>query len=179
MALTPDTSQRFWLEGDLKAEDLDALFRVAYFRHPLLKSGVTHELPLIDAYTKIDLLLSASSSSDARVDLRIVDRSQGCHDTAQVSRFAATLECESDGTWASLSSPVADDALPTFEAMPLARPGDEPVPLKPIGPINAPNGAALPSDLTLEEPWLVVMRHGEKVRVRPVRIDKPIGSGWV
>ena len=177
MALTPDTSQRFWLEGQLKAEGLDDLFRVAYFRHPLLKLGASHELSLIDVHARIDLLLSASSSSDARVDLRIVDRSQGCHDTAQVSRFAATLECEPNGAWASLSSPVADDVLPTFEAMPLARPGDDTVPLKPIGPINAPNGAALPSDLTLDGPWLVVMRHGEKVRVRPVRIDKPIGSG--
>ena len=177
MALTPETSQSFWLEGDLKAEDMDALFRIAYFRHPLLKLGVSHELPLIDVHARIDLLLSASSSSDARVDLRIVDRFQGCHDTAQVSRFAAALECEPGGAWVSLSSPVEDDGLPTFEAMPLARPGDDPVPLEPIGPINAPNGAALPPDLTLDEPWLVVMRHGEKVRVRPVRIDKPIESG--
>ena len=155
---------------------MDDLFRIAYFRHPLLKLGVSHELSLIDVHARIDFLLSASSSSDAHVDLRVVDRFQGCHDTAQVSRFAATLECEPDGAWVSLSSPVADDAPPTFEAMPIDRPGDDPVPLKPIGPINAPNGAVLPSDLTLDGPWLVVMRHGEKVRVRPVRIDKPIES---
>ena len=177
IALSPDHAQEFWLEGELRAEDLGDLVRVAYFRRPLLKSGVTHELPLIDVRARIDLLLSASASSDARVDLRIVDRFQRCHDTARVGRFAATLECEPDRSRVSISPTMADDFGPTFEAMPLARPGDDPVQLDPIGPVNAPNGAVLPHDLNLGEPWLVVMRHNERVRVGPVRIDEPIGPG--
>ena len=72
---------------------------------------------------------------------------------------------------------IAEDTSPTFEAMPLARPGDDPVQLDPIGPVNAPNGAVLPHDLNLCEPWLVVMRHDERVRVGPVRIDEPIVPG--
>ena len=177
MAFSPNSTQKFWIEGVLRAEDLGGLVHVAYFRRPLLKSGVTHELPLIDVRPRIDLLLSASSSSDARVDLRIVDRFQKCHDTAQVSRFAATLECEPDRSRVSVSPTMVDDPVPTFEATPLARPGDEPVQLDPIGPVNAPSGAILPHDLNLDEPWLVVMRHDERVRVRPVRIDEPIGPG--
>ena len=177
IALSPDRAQEFWLEGELRAEDLGDLIRVAYFRRPLLKSGVTHGLPLIDVRARIDLLLSTSSSSDARVDLRIMDRSQRCHETARVSRFVATLECEPDRSRVSVSPKMADDSGPTFEAMPLARPGDDPVPLDPIGPVNAPNGAVLPHDLNLGEPWLVVMRHDERVRVGPVRIDEPIGPG--
>ena len=177
IALSPDRAQEFWLEGELRAEDLGDLIRVAYFRRPLLKSGVTHELPLIDVCARIDLLLSASSSNDARVDLRIVDRFQRCHDTAQVGRFAAALECEPDRTRVSVSPTMADDSGPTFEAVPLARPGDDPVRLGPIGADDAPNGAVLPHDLNLDEPWLVVMRHDERVRVRPVRIDDPTGPG--
>ena len=177
IALSPDGTQKFWLEGELRAEDLGGLVRVAYFRRPLIGSGVTHELPLIDVRPRIDLLLSASSSSDARVDLRIVDRFQNCHDTARVSRFAATLECEPDRSRVSVSPTMADDSVPTFEAVPLARPGDDPVMLDPIGPANAPNGAVLPHDLNLGEPWLVIMRHDERVRVRPVRIDESIWPG--
>ena len=171
MALSPDNTQKFWLEGELKADDLGSLVRIAYFRRPLLGSGVTHELPLIDVRSRIDLLLSASSSSEARVDLRIVDRFQRCHDTARVSRFAAALECEPDMSRVSVPPTVIEDYAPTFEAVPLARPGDDPVRLDATGPVDVPNGAALPHDLNLDEPWLVVMRHDERVRVRPARIE--------
>ena len=179
VALSPDRAQKFRIEGELRAEDLGDLVRVAWFRRPLLKSkpGVTHELPLIDIRARIDLLLSASSSSDARVDLRIVDRFQRCHDTARVSRFAAAIECEPGMSKVSVSPTLIDDHVPTFEAMPLARPGDDPVLLDPIGPVNAPDGAVLPHDLNLDEPWLVVVRHGERIRARPVRIGGPIQSG--
>ena len=114
IALSADGTQKFWLEGELRAEDLGGLVRVAYFRRPLLRAGVTHELPLIDVRARIGLLLSASSSSDARIDLRIVDRFQRCHDTAQVSRFAATLECEPDRSRVSVSPTVIDDYVPTL-----------------------------------------------------------------
>ena len=180
MALSPDPAQKFRIEGELRAEDLGSLLPVAWFRHPLLESGVIHELPLIDLRARMDRLLSASSSSDACVDLRIVDRFQRCHETARVSRFAAALECEPGMSRVSVSPTVIDDYMPTFEAMPLARPGDDPVlldPIHPIGPVNAPDGAVLPHDLNLDEPWLVVMRHGERVRARPVRIGGPVRSG--
>ena len=175
IALSPDRAQEFWLEGELKAEDLGDLIRVAFFRRPLLKSGVTHELSLTDVRSEIDMLLSASSSSDAHVDLRIVDGFQKCYETARVSRFAASLEYEHDRSQVTASPEMANDPGSIFEAVPLARPGDDPVQLDPIGPINAPNGAELPHDLNLGEPWLVVMRHDERVRVRPVRIDELIG----
>ena len=177
MALSPDRTQKFWIEGELRAEDLGGLVRVAYFRRPLLKSGMIHELPLIDVRDRIDLLLSASSSSDAHVDLSIVDRFLRCYETARVSRFAATLEYEPDRSRVSVSPTMADDSGPTFEALALARPSDDPVRLDPIGADDAPNGAILPHDLNPGEPWLVVMRHEERVRVRPVRIDEPIRPG--
>ena len=180
IALSPDRSQKFWLEGELKAEDLGDLVRVAYFRFPLLKSGVAHELPLIDVRDGLDLLLSASSSSDARVDLHIVDRYQRCYETARVSRFAATLKYEPDERRVCLSTVMMPaDASPTFEAIPLARPSDDPVQLNPLGPANAPNGALLHHDVNLDEPWLVAMRHDEGVRVGPVRIDEPNRAGAV
>ena len=177
MALSPDPNQNFWIEGELKAEDLGSLLPVAWFRHALLKSGVTHEIPLIDLRTGIERLLCASSSSDAYVALRIVDKAQGSHGTARVSRFAAVLECDPRMSRVSVSSTVMDGHMPTFEAMPLARPGDDSAPLDAIGPVNAPNGAVLPEELDLDEPWLVVMRHEEKVRARPVRIGGPAQWG--
>lgn len=176
-ALSPSSAQQFRIEGELRAEGLGELVRVAHFRRPLLKSGVFHEMPLIDLRSRIEQLLSASSSDDARVVLRILDRSRNCHDTVQVSRFAATLEREPHMMLASVSPPVADDTAPTFEAMPLARPSDEPIALYPIGPAHEPIGAVLPHDLNANEPWLLVMRHGGQVRVGPVRIDSSCELG--
>jgi len=72
------------------------ILRVAHFRRSLGKSDVKHELALIDVRSMIDLMLAASSSSEASVDLRIVDRSQREHGTARVNRFAAALEHDPD-----------------------------------------------------------------------------------
>ena len=107
-ALSPDSTGRFWIEGELEAPDLGGLLRVAHFRRLLHKSGVTHELALVDVRPMIELLLAASSSSDARVALRIVDRYQREHGAARISRFAAALECDPDTAFVSVS-PVSSD----------------------------------------------------------------------
>ena len=184
VALSPNRTQEFCLEGDLKAEDLGNLRPVAYFRRPLLNSGMLHELPLIDIRDIIDLLLSASSSGDAHVKLCIVDRSQKCHEAVQVNRFAATLKYETGRSLVSVSPPMSHSTAPTFEAMPLARPDDEPDRLDPIDAGDVLTGAILPHSINLSEPWLVVMRHDERVRAHPVRIGGSSpqsacsGSGW-
>ena len=79
VALSPDPNETFRIEGELKAPELGGLLRVAHFRRSLSRSGVKHELALIDLRPMIDLMLAASSFSEARVDLRIVDRSQREH----------------------------------------------------------------------------------------------------
>ena len=171
-ALSPDDSQKFWVQGELKALDLDgSLLRVAHFRLPLHKSGVTHELPLIDLRPMIQLLLASSSSSEASVALRIVDEFQYEHGAIRVNRFAAAIEYDSSMAFV-VASLTPDDNKPTatFEALPISRPDTDPVPLDVISLADTPHGAVLPQDLNINEPWLVVARHDDRVRVRPVVI---------
>ena len=169
-ALSPNSTQEFWIEGELKALDARELLRVAHFRQPLRKFGVTYELPLIEVRPMIVLLLSGSSSSDAHVALQIVDRYQTVHETTRVSRFAAALECNPELGLVSVSPAIEDETSPTFEAFPLKRPGDDPEPLESGGPADAPHCAVLPQDLDLGEPWLLVMRHDDKIRAQPERV---------
>ena len=171
-ALSPDGSQKFWIQGELKALDLDgSLLRVAHFRLPLRKSGVTHELPLIDLRPMIQLLLASSSSGEASVALRIVDEFQYEHGAVRVNRFAAALKYDPNMAFvAALRTPDDNKPTATFEALPIARPDTDPVPLDVISPADTPHGAVLPQDLNINEPWLVVARHDDRVRVRPVVI---------
>ena len=175
-ALSPDNTREFWIEATLRAPDMD--LRIANFRRPLRKTGVMHELPLIDLRPMIQLLLASSSSSDASVSLRIVDGFQHEYGAVQVSRFAAALEYDPGMAFVSVS-PVLDEGIKaTFEAMPLARPGADSVYLDVIGPAETPHGAVLPQDLNINESWLVVVRHDDRVRVRPVVIGgRPSESG--
>ncbi len=167
-ALAPDNTREFWIEGRLKAPDLD--LRITNFRRPLRKAGVVHELPLIDLRPMIQLLLAASSSSAASVALRIVDEFQNEHDALQIRRFAAVLEYDPDMDRVNVSSVLDDEKTVPFEVLPMARPETDPVSLDVVSPTDAPQGAILPQDLNSNEPWLVVARHDDRVRIRPVVI---------
>ena len=168
-ALAAASSEQFWVEGELKAPDLHSnLLRVAYFRVPLGKSGMAHELSLIDLRSTIELLLGASSSSHAVVGLRIVDGLQQEHDVVQVHRFAGAVEYDASMTFLAKRQTVGCEPPTTYEALPIARPDADPAHLHVVGPANAPNGAVFPQDMNLDEPWLVVARHDDRVRVRPV-----------
>ena len=122
VALSPDPNETFRIEGELKAPELGGLLRVAHFRRPLSKSGVKHELALIDVRPMIDLMLAASSSSEASVDLRIVDRSQREHGTA--ASTGSQPPSNMTRTW--LSSRylryLEEEVPTTFEALRIARP---------------------------------------------------------
>ena len=166
IALSAEPFQSFWIDGELKALDLGDLVKVAHFRHPLRKSGVTHELALIDVRSIIELLLSASASSDARVKLNI--NYGGKYGSIEVSRFAASLEYDATMALITPDSPQDNETDMIYEALPLARPDDDPVRLDPVGPPNAPIGATPPQDMPLDEPWLVVGRIGETIRAHPI-----------
>ena len=178
IALSPKDNQQFWIEGQLKAPDVDnSLLRIANFRFPLRQSGMMYELPLIEIRPMIEQLLAASSSSEAKIELRIVSRSPRMvfpyeREYTEVRRFRAILECDPDRYSVSLSSALAEDdrSSVTFEALPIARPDTDSVPLDVISPADAPHGAVLSQDLNISEPWLVVARHDGRVRVRPVVI---------
>ncbi len=179
IALSPNDSRKFWIRGELKALDPDlgsSLLLVAHFRLPLRKSGVTHELPLIDLRSMVQLLLSSSSSGEASVALRIVDEFQHEYDAVRVNRFADTLEYDPSMTFVTAPLTSNGDEPVTFEAVPLARPDADPVSLDVVSPANAPHGAALPQDLNINEPWLVVAHHDDQVRVRPVVIGGRSGE---
>ena len=180
VALSPDPNETFRIEGELRAPELGGLLRVAHFRRSLGKSGVKHELALIDLRPMIDLMLAASSFSEASVDLRIVDRSQREHGTARVNRFAATLEHDPDMAFFSVS-PIPEEEVPTtFEALRISRPNLEPVPLDVIGPAAAPHGAVLPQDLDTEATRLLVVARNDRARIRPIAIGgKPSPSDIV
>lgn len=170
-ALSTDESQKFWIEGELKAADSVSLKTVTYFRRELRRSGVRHEMALVDTDSMLRLLLGASAMPDARVVLRILDRREVEHATTEVRRFAGLLE--HDPTMASvLVVPALEaDGGVSFEALPLARTDLEPVQLATVGPADAPVCAVLPQSLGLEdEPWLVVLRQDAGVRVEPVAV---------
>ena len=177
IALSPDSTQRFWIEGELKAPDSGELLRVAHFRRPLSKSGVKHELPIVDVRPLIELLLAASSSSDASVHLRILDRYQREHGVVRVSRFAANLVYDPSMTFVSVS-PMPDDETPTtFEALRIAQPDLEPLSLDVVGPTDAPLGAVLPQGLNVDKFRLLLVGRNDGVRIRPVAIGgKPDSS---
>ena len=180
VALSPDPNETFRIEGELKAPELGGLLRVAHFRRSLGKSGVKHELALIDVRPMIDLMLAASSSSEASVDLRIVDRSQREHGATRVHRFATALEHDPDMAFFSLSPTHQEEVPTTFEALRIARPSLEPIPLDVIGPAAAPHGAVLPRDLDLEATRLLVVARNDRVRIRPIAIGgKPSPSDIV
>ena len=169
-ALSPDASQRFWVEGELKAVDAATLRRVAHFRRLLRRSGASHELPLVDVRPRIERLLGGSSSTDALVTLRIVDRFQQTLDTVNVSRFMARLEYHPQIGLVSVSPGLDDKDRQTIEALPIARPNDDTVSLVIEGSEgNEISMAAFPHQFDLNEPWLLVMRHDDGVRVRPAR----------
>ena len=170
IALSPDGTQEFWIEGELKAPDIGKILRLAHFRERLRKSGVSHELPLVDVRDMIELLLSASSSSDAQVVMQVVDRYRKVHEKVLVSRFSAAVECNPDISLVSISPALDGATAPKVEAFPLARPGDEPMDIEAAGTASILQCAVLRDGMDLGEPWLLVVRHDERIRARPCTI---------
>ena len=170
IALSPDATQEFWIEGELKAPDMGNLLRVAHFRERLCKSGVTHELALVDVRRMLDLLLSASSSSDAHVAVQIVDRYREVHAGVRVSRFSGEVKCNPEIGLISVSPGLDSGVAPSVEAFPLTRPGDEPMEIEAAGTASVPQCAVLPDEMKLGEPWLLVVRHDERIRTRPCTV---------
>ena len=172
IALSPHGTEEFWVDGQLKAPDTGRIVRVAHFREKLRRAEVMHEFPISEVRRTIELLLSASSSTDAHVALQIVGRYGKVHETVQVSRFSAELECNPALSLVSVSPALDSRSTPTFEAFPLVRPGADPVTLEAVGPVDAPYGAVLPQDLDTAEPWFIVMRHEDQIRARPCRVNE-------
>ena len=170
VALSPKPNDRFWIEGELKALDLGNLGKVAHFRKLLRRVGALHELPLIDARALIELLLSASSSSDAHVDLRIVNAAGESQCTLKVSRFAAVLEYSADNAYVELSPAPEGSGEWSFHALPMARPDEDPLTLE-TGDRPDSSIAALPPDLRFDEPWLAIARHDGRICARPAEIS--------
>ncbi len=173
IALSPKDTQQFWLYGELKTSDLgNSLFRIANFQFPLRKSGLVYELPLFEARSIIEQLLAASSSGEATIVLRIMSPDRAIpkpnqSEYAEVKRFEGILEY--DANKASISiSPALDDngeAHVSFELLSLASPDAHPVSMdSTIGMVE------IPQNLDLKEPWMIVVRHGDKMRVQPIVI---------
>ena len=170
VALSPSGDEKFWLYGELKTFDLSRdLLGAANFKIPLRKSGLIYELPLFEIKPVIEQLLAASSSSEAKVELRIMSSRKGLPkpnqpEYAEAKRFDALLEYDDDGTSISMSPVVDDndDAPITFEALSLANPDGSVDSI--IDPAQALKG------LNFGGCWLIVARHGEQVRVQPVVI---------
>ena len=168
-ALSTDDTQRFWIDGELKAEDVGRrVKRVAHFRLALRKTGVRHELALVEVDSTLRLLLGASAAQDARVSICIVDDKHDGYETIEVRRFAAVLQHDPAMESVLVQPPLEDRGMTTFEALPITRTDVEPVTLTPVGPPNAPVCATLPEELTSsDDPWLVVLSGEGGVRAEP------------
>ena len=172
IALSPISTDRFWVEGELRALDLGSLIKVAHFRRLLRRTGSVHELSLIDVRTLIESLLSASSSSDAYVALRIVNGAGESQCDLKVAQFATEIAYVAANAYVELSSPPAERGALSFQAIPMARPDDDPLTLATDGHI-----AALPPDFHYEEPWLAVARHDGRICARPKEVSRPPRAG--
>ena len=167
-ALSTDDTQRFWIEGELKAEDVGQVKPVAHFRLALRKAGIRHEVALVEVDSTLRLLLGASAAPDARVSVRVVDTSNNEYETLEVRRFAAVLNHDPAMESVVVEPPLEHSGVPTFEALPMARTEAEPVTLTPVGPPDAPVCARLPDELSSsDEPWLVVLRSEGGIRAEP------------
>ena len=167
-ALSPSRLRRFWLEGELRADDLGDLRRIAHLRVPLKASGVQHELSLADERSRLALLVAASSSSDAHVALRIVDDAQREHAVTQVYRCAAAIDYEPDLALVTVSPPP--ETVTTFQALPVAQPAIEATPLTPLGPGNASAGAIRPDSESLSHSRVLLVGRNDHVQVRPLAV---------
>ena len=171
MALSTDETQRFWIDGELMAQDVGPVKRVAHFRAALRKAGIRHELALVELDSSLKLLLGASASQDARVSVRIVDAKQHEYATLDVRRFEAVLKHEPAMASVLVLPPLEYGGVTTFEALPMARTDVEPVTLTPVGPADAPVCALLPDELTSsDDPWLVVLRGEGGMRAEPALV---------
>ena len=170
VALSPQPSDKFWLEGRLRALDLGSLGKVAHFRQPLRRVHALHELPLIDVRALIELLLSASSSHDARVNLRVVNGAGESQCRLTVARFAAALEHDPANAYVELSPPPAGSGEWSFQALPIARPDDEPLQLETHG--RRASHAALPEH-RYDEPYLAIARHDGRICAQPIEVSPP------
>lgn len=171
IALSPHGTQDFWVDGELKAPDTGRISRVAYFREKLRTTGVMHEFPVSEVRRTIELLLSASSSKDAHVALKIMDGFGTVHGVARVRQFSAALECNPELKIVSASPALESDSTPMFEAYPLLSPGVDPLVLETIGPAAASYGAIVRQGLVLTEPWFIVMREDDQIRAHPCRVN--------
>lgn len=164
VAYAPPPSS-FWLEGDLKARGLDSLTKVAHFRRPLRQENASHVLSLVDVRRLVEFLLSATPDLDARVALRIVDTAGVQQAALNVGRFAKVLEHDPSDAFITLSPASTGDEV-AFEALSMAGPSEDPVPLAMTGPSAIP----IPPDLRNDKPWLVVARDNDGADVRPLAI---------
>ena len=165
VAFAPTAGSKFRLEGELKAAGLGELLKVAHFRRPLRSDGTEHLLALVEVRPLIEFLLSASSDLNAYVLLRIVDTTGLPQANLYVSRFTTLLQYDPRDAFLTLSPDHAHNEV-AFEALPIARPADDPVPLDVVGAV-----VVLPASLQNNEPWLVVAR-SDGVSVRPVDIRR-------
>ncbi|MYA17718.1 MAG: hypothetical protein F4Z28_13635 [Gammaproteobacteria bacterium] len=166
-AMSTDETQRFWIDGELKAEDVASVKRVAHFRLALRKAGVRHELALVEVDSTLRLLLGASAAQDARVSIRIVDAEHE-YEALEVRRFAAVLKHDPGMESVLVHPPVEHPGVTTFEALPISRTDIEPITLTPVGAPDAPVCARLPDELSSsDEPWLVVLRGDGGIRAEP------------
>ena len=168
-ALSAFRTDRFFVEGELCAPDLRDVRGVAHLRVPLGTSGLTHELSLIHLRSTIELLLGASVSDYSLVRLRIVGGDQRIYGTLDVRRFAGAMVYNTaNRTLVPINQTVDCEPPTTYEALPIDRPDADPVPLQLVETHQGSSGAVFPQGMNIGKPLLVVARHADRVRVRPL-----------
>lgn len=170
-AISAARADRFFVEGELCASDLRDVRGVAHLRVPLGTSGLTHELSLIHLRSTIELLLGASIYDYSFVRLLIVGSDQRIYGTLEVRRFAGAMIYNNSSREVVLINQTVDSEPPTtYEVLPIDRPDADPVPLQLVEDHQGSSGAVFPQAMNIGNPLLVVARHADRVRVRPLAI---------
>jgi len=183
IALSPKGIKPFWIYGELKTFDIDKnLLAVANFRRPLRNSGLLYELPLFEMRPMIEQLLAVSSSSEAKVVLRIMSAGRAMAkpnqpEYSEVKRFEAMLEYDIKTTSVCISPSLDDngDTQVSFESLSLVSPDVHSV----FMDNSAIDKIQISKDIDMKDPWLIMVRHGDRMRVQPVVIGGRSGDSSI
>ena len=175
VALFPREGRSFWISAEVQARDLRERKGLRRFRHPLTPDGTRHELALIEIREKIARRLSASTMSEACIELHIVDEDNQKYATAEVARFTNELR-RFDGREIALWPIPSAGTRTKFEAWRIAEPTARPIPLETITVQGNRHGTRVPIELNMSTERILIVAQNGALLIQPIAIGGTTGS---
>ena len=175
IALSPREGRAFWISAEVQARDLRKMKHLRRFRHPLTPDGTRHELALIELREKIARRLSASTMSEACIELHIVDEEERKYATAEVARFTNELK-RFDGRQIALWPIPSGGSRTKFEAWRIGEPTARPIPLETATVQGIRHGTRVPIELDMSTERILIVARNGPLLIQPIAIGGTTGS---